>query len=285
LKSKLSEYDHEIIFIDNCSKDNSRNIIRELAKNNDKIRAIFNTKNFGGLKSPYYGLTQTTGDCSVLLCADFQDPIELIYDFVKEWEKGFKIVIGIKNKSKENKLMYFIRTCYYKIIKYISETEQIPHFTGFGLYDKNFIKILRNLNEPLPYLRGIVTELGYSIKKIYYVQPRRLHGKTSTNFYWLFNVAMIGITSNSKIILRLATILGFAFSGIGFVISMIYLVLKFIYWNSFTMGMAPVLIGVFLFSSIQLFFIGLLGEYILSINERIMNRPLVIEEERINFNK
>ena len=282
---KLKNYDYEIIFIDNHSKNNTRSLLTELCTKNNKIKAIFNAKNFGQFNSPYYGLCQTTGDCTILLCADFQDPIEMLPKFVEEWEKGYKIVCGIKTTSKENKIMYFLRTCYYKAIKKMSDVEQIEHFTGFGLYDKSFIDVLRNLNDPTPFLRGIVAELGFERKEIEYEQAKRREGKTSNNFYKLYDAAMLSFTSYTKIGLRLATFAGFAFSALSIVVAIVYLILKLVYWNNFAAGMAPILIGVFLLGSMQLFFIGLVGEYIMNMNTRIMNRPLVIEEKRINFDK
>lgn len=283
LSAQLQIYDYEIVFIDNCSKDGTRDKLYMLCSNNKKIKAIFNAKNFGQFNSPYYGLCQTTGDCAILMCADFQDPVDMIPKFVIEWEKGHNIVAGIKTTSKENRIMYFLRSCYYKLIKRMSDVEQIEHFTGFGLYDKSFIDVLRNLDDPTPFLRGIVAELGSKRKSIPYQQDKRRAGKTSNNFYKLYDAAMLSFTSYTKIGLRFATILGFIFSGLSMLIALIYLILKLIYWNTFPMGTAPILIGVFLIGSVQLFFIGLLGEYIMNINTRIMKRPLVIEEQRLNF--
>lgn len=282
-ENELTEYLYEIVFIDNCSKDTTRAKLSELCSNNKNIKTIFNCKNFGQFNSPYYGLLQTTGDCTILMCADFQDPVHMIVDFVKEWENGYKIVIGIKTSSKENKIMYFLRSVYYKTIKKLSEVEQIEHFTGFGLYDKSFIETLRNLNDPTPFLRGIVAELGPERKEISYEQQERRAGKTSNNFYRLYDAAMLSFTSYTKIGLRIATFTGFILAGISLLISLVYLILKLIYWDQFPMGMAPAIIGVFFIGSLQLFFIGLLGEYILAMNARIMNRPLVIEAKRINF--
>lgn len=283
LVTKLPQYDYEILFIDNKSKDKTRPIIREICKEDKNVKAIFNCRNFGQFNSPYYGIINTSGDCCITICADFQDPVELIPKFVEEWEKGYKIVIGIKTDSKESKLMYGLRTVYYKLIKNMSDIEQIEHFTGFGLYDKSFVKTLSELDDPQPFIRGIVAELGPERKEIEYTQPQRRAGKTHNNFYSLYDAAMLSLTSYTKIGLRLAVFAGGAFSLIGFVIALIYLVLKLIHWNDFPAGTAPILIGVFLMSSIQLFFIGLLGEYIMNINRRIMKRPLVVEEERLNF--
>ena len=279
----LPNYDYEIVFIDNYSHDNTRAFLKEICRQNLKIKAIFNAKNFGQFNSPYYGLQQTSGDCTILMCADFQDPIDMVPKFVYEWESGYKIVIGQKTTSQENKFMYFLRSCYYKLIKKFSDVEQIEHFTGFGLYDKSFIAVLKDLNDPTPFLRGIVAELGYKQKIIPYEQLQRRAGKTSNNFYRLYDAAMLSFTSYTKIGLRLATFVGVIFGGLSFLVALIYLILKLVYWDRFVAGMAPVLIGMFLLGSIQLMFIGLLGEYILSMNARIMNRPLVIEEERINF--
>lgn len=280
---ELPDYDYELIFIDNDSQDKTRPLLRKLCENNPNIKAIFNAKNFGQFKSPYYGLLQATGDCGILVAADFQDPVEMIPKFVKEWENGYKIVSGIKTSSKENKIMYFLRTCYYKMIKKLSDVEQIEHFTGFGLYDKKFIQVLRDLDDPTPFLRGIVAELGYRRKDIPYEQPKRKAGKSSNNFYRLYDGAMLSITSYTKAGLRLATFFGSICSVISMGIAIIYLVMKLIYWDMFIAGTAPILIGMFVLGSIQLFFIGLLGEYILTINSRVMKRPLVVEEERINF--
>lgn len=282
-ETKLGEYDYEIVFIDNDSKDGTRVILRQLVAEDRHIKAIFNAKNFGQFNSPYYGLMQTTGDCTILMCADFQDPVEMIPKFVNEWERGYKIVIGQKTTSRENKTMYWLRSCYYKTIKRLSDVEQIEHFTGFGLYDKDFINVLRNLKDPTPFLRGIVAELGYKRKAIPYEQQKRRAGKTSNNFYSLYDAAMLSFTSYTKIGLRMATFIGTGIAFLSFVVGMVYLLLKLIYWDRFVAGTAPTLIGMFFLGSIQLIFLGLLGEYVLSINQRIMNRPLVIEEQRIGF--
>ena len=281
----LPEYDYEIIFIDNDSQDATRPILRKLAEGNKKIKAIFNAKNFGQFNSPYYGLLQSTGDCTILMCADFQDPIDMIPKFVHEWENGYRIVIGQKVTSKENKIMYWLRSMYYRTIQKYSEVEQIEHFTGFGLYDKEFIQVLRDLKDPTPFLRGIVAELGFKRKEIPYEQQLRRAGKTSNNFYRLFDAAMLGFTSYTKVGLRLATFAGAGVAAISFIIAVVYLILKLIYWDRFVAGTAPILIGMFFLGSIQLLFLGFMGEYILSMNQRIMNRPLVVEEERINFDE
>ncbi len=279
----LPQYDYDILFIDNDSTDTTRVKIRALCEKNPKIKAIFNAKNFGQFNSPYYGILNTDGDCTIPVCADFQDPIEVIPKLVAEWEKGYKIVCAVKTKSKENPVMYFLRSCYYKLIKKMSSAEQIEHFTGFGLYDKSFVKVLRDLHDPIPFIRGIVGELGFKRTEVEYTQAQRRAGKTHNNFYTLYDAAMLSFTSYTKFGLRLATFLG-VFSGIiSVIVAMVYLVLKLIYWDRFTAGMVPLILLVSFLGSLQLFFIGLLGEYILSMNRRLMNRPLVVEEERINF--
>ena len=282
-KKDLPNYDYDILFIDNASTDTTRVKIRLLCENNPKIRAIFNAKNFGQFNSPYHGILQTTGDCTIPVCADFQDPIELIPELVKKWEEGFKIVCAVKSQSKESKIMYFLRSVYYRMIKKMSSVEQIEHFTGFGLYDKSFVKVLRDLKDPIPFIRGIVGELGFKRTEIEYVQPQRRAGKTHNNFYTLYDAAMLSFTSYTKIGLRFATFLGAICSVISMIVGVIYLILKLIYWNRFPAGIAPLIIIVSFMSSLQIFFIGLMGEYILSMNKRLMNRPLVIEEERLNF--
>ncbi len=283
IEKELPQYDYELIFIDNDSRDNTRPLIRDLCAKNPKIKAIFNARNFGQFNSPYYGMLQVTGDCVIEMVADFQDPVELIPKYVHEWEQGYKIVIGIKTASKENRLMYSLRSLYYKMIKKFSDVEQIEHFTGSGLYDRDFIEVLRNLKDPTPFLRGIVAELGYKRKEIPYEQPRRRAGKTHNNFYSLYDAAMLSVTSYTKVGLRIATFFGAICSGTCFVIALVYLVMKLIWWDRFPAGTAPMLIGLLFLGSVQILFIGLVGEYILSINQRVMNRPLVIEEERINF--
>lgn len=283
LKEELSEYDYEILFIDNKSKDRTRKILRELCAEDIHVKAIFNMQNFGQFNSPYYGLCQTSGDCAILLCADFQDPVELIPRMVHEWENGHRVVSMIKTSSQELRLMYWLRSIYYKTIRKMSQVEQIEHFTGFGLYDRSFIEVLRRLKDPSPFLRGIVAEYAPDRLEIPYEQKKRRAGKTSNNFFSLFDAAMLSFTSYTKGGLRLATFGGFLISGVSFLIALFYLIQKLLYWDKFMAGNAPILIGVFFLGGIQMFFIGLLGEYIMSINTRVINRPLVIEEERINF--
>jgi len=283
MAEKLPQYRYELAFIDNCSTDGTRDLLRMLCAKDERIKAILNAKNFGQFNSPYYGMCQMSGDCVVTLCCDFQDPVELIPTFVERWEQGYKVVSGIKKTSKENPVFRWFRTLYYKVIRKMSSVEQIEHFTGFGLYDRSFVEILKTLDDPTPFLRGIVAELGYKRCDVPYEQQRRRAGKTHNNFYTLYDAAMLSVTSYTKIGLRIATIAGFAFSAISILIAVVYTVLKLLMWNEFPAGIAPILIGVFVFGSVQLFFIGLLGEYILSINTRVMHRPLVVEEERLNF--
>lgn len=285
LTGELAEYDYEIIFIDNHSKDSTQMKLRQLCRENKRIKAIFNARNFGQMRSPVHGLKQATGDCVIRMCADFQDPVEMIVQFVREWEQGHKIVIGVKKASKEKRIMYWIRACYYKLIRKITDIDHIEQFTGFGLYDKAFVDVVRSLHDPMPYLRGIIAELGFDYKAIPYVQQKRRAGKSKNNFYTLYDYAMVGITSYSKVVMRLATFLGFSVAALSFLAGIFYLVLKIMYWNRFSAGIAPMLIGIFFLGALQLFFIGFLGEYVLSINTRVLDRPLVVEEERLNFEK
>lgn len=282
METELPEYNYDIIFIDNYSTDNTRILIRQLCKQNKKVKAIFNAKNFNA-NSGVYGLMQTDGDCTISIATDYQNPINMIHQFVREWEKGAKVVCGVKTKSKENPIMYFSRTCYYKLLKKMSSVEQIEHFTGFALYDKSFIEIIKNIEDPYPYLRGFVAEYAFKRKDLEFVQPKRKHGKTKMKFSSLFNTAMNGFTSYTKTGLRIASIGGFLCSFLSFIVAVVYLILKLFFWNHYPTGIAPIIIGIFLIGSLQMFFIGLLGEYVMNINIRIMNRPLVIEEERIGF--
>ena len=260
INETLSKYDYEIVFIDNCSTDGTREVLEKLCAENYKVKAIFNVTNFGQFNSPFYGMCQTTGDCTISVCCDFQDPIELIPRFVEEWEKGYKIVSGIKTSSKENRIVYFLRSVYYKVIKNMSSVKMIEHFTGFGLYDRTFIELLRQLDDPVPFLRGIVAEYGFKRKDIEYEQAKRRAGKTHNNFYTLYDAAMLSITSYTKVGLRLATFLGFIGSAVSLGIAVIYLIMKLANWYKFQAGYAPMIIGIFVIGSIQLFFIGLLGE-------------------------
>lgn len=283
LINSCPEYDYEILFIDNKSIDRTRDIIRRICEEDPHVKAIFNVKNFGQFNSPFYGMLQTAGDCTITMCADFQDPPELIPQFVSAWEEGYKIVIGKKTRSKENPFMYWARGRYYKMLKKMSTTEIIEQFTGFGLYDKSFVNTLRELKDPTPFMRGIVAELGPERKEIEYEQPKRRAGKTHNNFFSLYDAAMLSFTSYTKNGLRIATFAGFIIAFISFIFGLVYLIAKLIAWNSFAAGYAPTMIIVFFMGGLILAFMGFMGEYVMAINARVMNRPLVVEEERINF--
>ena len=282
-QTQLQEYEMELLFIDNASKDSTRKLIEELAQKDKRVQAIFNATNFGFSKSSFYGLSQAEGDAAVLMYADMQDPPEVIPKMVEEWEKGHKIVVGIKSKSKENKIMYFVRSIYYKLLAKISETEHIEHFDGFGLYDASFVKELRKLNDPLPYLRGLVAEIGYERAEVEYEQNRREKGKTSFNFMRYYDVAMLGLTSSSKAVLRMATFLGMGLSAICFLLAIVTLILKLTDLNYFDVGTAAIITGIFFVGGVQIFFLGFLGEYIANINIRTMQHPVVVEDRRINM--
>ena len=279
----LPQYEYEILCIDNCSTDQTRPLLRKICAANPKIKAIFNVKNFGQFNSPYYGLCQTSGDCAISICADFQDPVELIPTFLQYWEEGYQIVCGIKTSSRENPLMYRLRTMYYKLIKRFSKVDQIEHFTGFGLYDRSFLDVMRQLDDPTPFIRGIVAELGGRRKEVPYEQPQRRAGKTHNNWYTLYDAAMLSVTSYTKAGMRVAVFGGMILAFLNLLIGLVYLVMKLIYWDRFDAGQAPTIIIISLMCSILLAFMGFLGEYISAINLRMMKRPLVIEEERINF--
>ena len=278
---ELPQYDYEILFIDNCSQDRTREYLEKICAGNKNIKAIFNVTNFGQWLLAFYGMCQTTGDCTISVCCDFQDPVEMIPKFVAELENGYKIVSGIKKHSKENKFIYLLRTIYYKMIRKMSDVEMIEHFTGFGLYDKTFIHLLRQLDDPMPFIRGIVAEYGFKRKDLEYTQPKRRAGKTKNNFYSLYDAAMLSITSYTKVGLRLATFFGFIASALSMLVARPLYASS--HWYSFTAGTAPIVIGIFLIGSIQLFFIGLIGEYVLNINKRVIHRPLVVVDKTINF--
>lgn len=283
MTNSFSNYDYEVIFIDNNTKDNTRNNIKELCANNKKIKAIFNIKNFGQFNSPYYGLLQSTGDAAILMACDFEEPVELIPKFIKAWEDGYKIAVGVKNKSNKSFIIKKLKQFYYYLSKKYSSVDQIKMFTGFGLYDKDFLNILRKIDDPTPFFRGLVAEYGYKIKEFYFEQGYRTKGRSSNNFYSLYDGAMLSFTSYTKIGLRMATFIGFIALVFSFLVSIVYLIMKLIWWDRFPAGMIPILLGMMFLGSVQIFFIGIIGEYILSINTRVMKHPLVVEEERINF--
>jgi glycosyltransferase involved in cell wall biosynthesis len=277
------DYEYEHIFIDNCSTDGSVEKIKKLALEDKRVKLVVNARNFGHIRSPYYGILQSKGDACILIASDLQDPPEMILDFIKKWEAGSKVVLAVKPESEESSLMFFIRKAYYKFITRISEVPLIKNATGAGLFDKVVIDILRNINDPYPYFRGLLCEIGFPIATVPFKQPRRTRGVTKNNFYTLYDMAMLGITNHSKIPLRLMTISGFILAFMSLILAFCFLVAKLIYWNEFTLGTAPILIGMFFFGAMQAFFIGVLGEYIGSIHTQVRNMPLVIESERVNF--
>jgi polyisoprenyl-phosphate glycosyltransferase len=282
---KLTDYEYEHIFIDNASKDRTVAILKEIARNDKNVKIIVNARNFGHIRSPFYGLLQARGDAVISIVADFQDPVPMIADFVKKWEEGYKIVVGVKTESEENPVIFTIRKFYYNVLQDLSEIRQIKNFTGFGLYDQRIIEILRAIDDPYPYMRGLISEIGYDIYEIQYTQPVRRRGITKNNFYSLYDMAMLGITNHSKVPLRMAALIGFGLAIISLFFAFVYTIYKLVYWDNFQVGIAPLVIGLFFFSSVQLFFIGVIGEYVGSIQTQVMKRPLVIERERVNFNE
>lgn len=280
---KIKSYDFEIIFIDNKSTDNTVKILRDIASEDYSVKIIINTRNFGHIRSPYYGILQSRGEATVYLASDLQDPPELIPEFIKEWESGYKLVMGTKPQSKNSSVSNYFRKLYYQILDKISDISIIRDATGFGIYDKIILDKLRNLDEPYPFLRGLISEFGYPIKTIPFVQPRRDRGVTKNNFYSLFDIGMLGVVSHSKVPIRLASFFGFLLGSISVLVGITYTIIKIIFWSSFPIGIAPLAIGVFFLLGVQLMFIGVLGEYIGSIHTYIQRKPLVEEEERINF--
>ena len=283
--STITQYKYEHIFIDNDSKDRTQEILRQIASEDKNVKLILNARNFGHLRSPYYGLQQATGDAVILLVADLQDPPEMILKLIQKWEEGYKIVTAVKNKSRENPLMFLFRKMYYNLLAKFSETEQVKNFTGFGLYDKCFMDVIRTIDDPYPYFRGLIAEIGFKRAEVNYIQPKRQHGKTNNNFYTLYDTAMLGFVNHSKLPLRLASFIGFSVAILSLIVALIYFVYKLVYWDTFSAGTAPLVIGLFFFSSVQLFFIGVIGEYIGAIHTQVRKRPLVVEKERINFDK
>jgi len=279
----LKNYRYEHIFIDNASTDNTVNMLKGIAAVDKNVKIIVNLKNYGHLKSPFYAILQASGEAVISVVADFQDPPLLIKDFIDRWERGYKVVVGIKSRSKENPLMFLVRKIYYSLIQSVSTSEQIKNFTGFGLYDRSVIEILRQYDERYPYFRGLISELGFEIAKIEFTQPIRKKGRSNNNFYTLFDLAMLGIVNYSISPLRVATFIGLITAVASFLIALFYLFYKIIFWNSFHVGIAPLVIGIFFFSAVQLLFIGIIGEYIGAIYTQVKKRPLVIEKERVNF--
>jgi glycosyltransferase involved in cell wall biosynthesis len=280
---RLARYRYELIFIDNCSKDGTINVLRRLADRDRNVKVIENTRNFGHIRSPIHAFTQASGDAVIILLSDLQDPPELLEDMILEWEKGTPIVIGVKETSDENRLMFWIRKKYYQMIRHMAAIETYDNFIGFGLYDRTVVEIVKRFDDPYPYFRGMIAEIGLPHKELSYNQARRKKGSTKNNFYTCYDNAMLGLTSLSKVPLRLVTFSGMVCSALSFLAGLFYLAYKLVFWQRFTLGVAPVAIGMFFFGSIQLFFMGILGEYIGSIHTLVQKRPLALERERINF--
>ncbi|WP_462267219.1 glycosyltransferase family 2 protein [Mucilaginibacter sp.] len=283
IMNSVPQYNYEHIFIDNASLDNTVSVLKGLAQQDSQVKIIANARNFGFMRSQYHGLLSAKGDAVILVVADLQDPPPMILQFLGKWEEGYKIVVGVKPKSYENKLMFLVRKVFYNLISRISETEQIKNFTGFGLYDQQFVGVLRTLDEPYPYFRGLVAELGFNRIELPFVQPKREKGKSNYSFYNLYDTAIVGIVNYSKVPLRLVSFAGVCVSIVSLLIAFIYFVYKIIFWNKFQVGIAPLVIGIFLLGGIQLFFLGILGEYVGVILTQVKKRPLVIEKERVNF--
>jgi len=281
--AKISDIRFQMVFIDNASVDGTQRILRELAARDRRVKAIFNIRNFGPLRSPLHGFFESPGDALICMACDLQDPPELLTEFVRHWRNGIKVVIGVKPKSRESAFMAIMRRAYYRILNRISETPLINNFTGFGLYDREVVEALRKIPDRRPYFRGLIAELGYTRAEVPFVQPQRVRGVTKNNFYALYDAAMTGLTSHSRVPLRLATMAGFTLGILSLSVAAFYLIAKLIFWNSFALGQAPVLIGVFFFGSVQMFFVGILGEYIGAIHAQIHPRPWVVERERLNF--
>jgi glycosyltransferase involved in cell wall biosynthesis len=279
----LDEYAYEHVFIDNASTDETVSILRDLAAHDKNVKVIVNTRNFGHIRSPYHALLQCRGDAVIGMAADLQDPPELIPAFLEKWREGYKVVLGVKSASDESAVMFAIRRLGYAVIDVLSEVKQVRNTTGFGLYDKTFVSVLRRLPDPYPYFRGIVAELGFRYATVPYTQPSRTGGVTKNNLYTLYDIGVQGIVNHSKIPLRLATIIGFCSSIVSLAAAVVYFVMKMLFWYDLPIGVAPVIIGLFCVASVQLFFLGILGEYVGSIYTQVRNRPLVVEQERINF--
>jgi glycosyltransferase involved in cell wall biosynthesis len=281
--SQLADWDYEHILIDNASVDDTQQILRELAAMDPKIKVILNTRNFGHIRSPYHGLLQGRGDAVIIMASDLQDPPEMIPDFIRKWEEGFKVVMGVKTKSEESAAMFAVRKLYYGLSGRLSDIKLVTNFTGFGLFDRVVIDQLKHVDDPYPYFRGLIADLGYEAAELTFTQPRRKRGITKNNFYTLYDMAMLGVTNHSKVPLRLATMVGFLLSAISLLIAVGYTLAKLFYWSQFALGTAPILIGFFFFMSVQLFFIGMIGEYVGAIHTQVLKRPHVIEKERLNF--
>ena len=283
-REELPGYGYELLFIDNDSKDRTREILRGLCREDpEHVAAIFNTRNMGSIRSSVYGLLQATGDCVVKMSADFQDPPEMLVDFVRAWEDGYRMVLAIKEGTKEKRIMRFTRKLYYALIKKTTEIKHIDHFVGYGLYDRSFIEVVRETADPILYFRGIVAELGYTYKPVYYVQPERKSGKSSFNFYRLYDYAMLGITSYSKVPLRAPVFIGGFGAGLTVLAALVTLILRLALGSSFHPGTFLIINTILFMGFVQLICLGLIGEYLINMNIRILDRPLVVEEERINL--
>jgi glycosyltransferase involved in cell wall biosynthesis len=278
-------YEYEHIFIDNCSTDETARKIKEIASKDKRVKLIVNARNFGHIRSPYYGILQSHGDACITIASDLQDPPELIPEFIRRWEEGFKIVLAVKPESDEASVMNFIRKAYYRFINRISEVSLVQNATGAGLLDRVVIDVLRKIQDPYPYVRGLLCEIGFPIATVPFKQPRRKHGTTKNNFYSLYDLAMLGVTNHSKFPLRLMAMGGFILSILSLIVAFAFLIAKLVFWDTFQLGMAPILIGIFFFGAVQTFFLGLLGEYVGSIHTQVRNMPLVVEMERVNFDE
>ena len=279
----LKKYEFELIFIDNHSQDGTVAKLKKLAASDPMVKVIVNTRNFGHIRSPYYGILQSRGVATIYLASDLQDPPELIPEFIRYWEEGYRLVMATKPVSKGVAWVHSLRKAYYRFLDGISDISLVADSTGFGLYDREVLDHLRQIDDPYPFLRGLICELGYEIKTIPFAQPRRLRGISKNNFYTLYDIAMLGIVSHSKVPIRIAAFAGFALGTISMLVAIVFLMLKLLFWESFPLGIAPVVIGLFFLFGIQLMFIGILGEYIGSIHTYLQRRPVVVEKERINF--
>jgi polyisoprenyl-phosphate glycosyltransferase len=279
----LGKYRYEHLFIDNASRDGTVEILRRLAAQDRRLKVIVNTRNFGHIRSPYHALMQAKGDAAIALASDLQDPPELIPEFIRHWEEGSLVVVGVKTTSKEFFIMRLIRSAYYNLVGRLSEVKLVKHSTGFGLYDQRVLTVMRELDDVYPYFRGLSADLGFQPALVEYAQPQRVRGLTKNSFYTLYDMALLGITNHSKLPLRIVTFLGFATGIVSFLTGLAYLIYKLVYWHDFSVGIAPIVIGVFFFSSLQMFFLGIVGEYVGSIQTQVLHRPLVVERERINF--
>jgi glycosyltransferase involved in cell wall biosynthesis len=281
--SRFPQYDYELVIIDNCSSDRTQEVLRDIAAVDKRVKVILNARNFGPNRSGLHLHSFATGDCMIVIASDLEDPPELISDFLEKWEQGYKIVAAIKKRTRENLLMKIFRHAYYKVISAVSEVDQIKNFTGFGLYDMSIIKPLLDYYDSTTYFQGLINEFGYDIAFIEFDKPMRVSGKSSYNFFSYFNFAMLAITANSKLPIRIATLAGFFLSGLSLFIAIVYFVLKLLFWVDIPFGIAPLMIGLFFFSSVQILFIGLIGEYVAAILAKTSPKPLVTVREYINF--